>query len=114
MKRRVIIAIAIPAVLFLFLLLGPKTIQGINLVFTSQEQFAAKVSEYHRLVENETSLAGEELRQNQKEQNRVYYWLLARGHDIDGGEEETNILTPWRDLIRYWTGWQPDVAPNNR
>ncbi len=104
MKRRYIALVATVGAITI-LLVGPMAIRSGYSLVTPKAKLEQKIAEYRVLDRGELSLSDKALKESQMKRTRLYYWILARGRDIDGGDTPATIFTPWNDLRRYWTGF---------
>lgn len=103
MKRILVIVTLLLIALCLFIF-GPTIIRHSYAIATPSTDLNNKIAEYRLLDAHEASLSGDALRQSQLKRVQIYYWVLARNRDIDGGDGERTLFSPWNDLIRYWSG----------
>ena len=75
---------------------GPSLIHFGYRVATPLSVKQAKTDRYHYLANAGNSL----------ERMELFYWFHARGWDIDEGDEESSWLTPWKELMLHWRGFQ--------
>ena len=85
------------------LLFGPPAIRKGYRAATSQQEFDKAIADYRYFDQAESTLSGKALQESQRKRERIYLWLLIRGRDIDGGDGDCNIFSPWKDIFLYWT-----------
>jgi hypothetical protein len=107
MKRILIVAAPCVLVALLFIF-GPMAIRYCYAMATSSSDMSKMIEEYRFLDRKESSLSGDLLKHSQMRRAQIYDWLLTRGKDIDGGDGERTLLSPWKDLIRYWQDSRAD------